>query len=161
MTYQTAELPSLAQIVKQGAKSIGGNIELKILTGTQYYDGTPATTPWLNEPMTITDWGHRGVPNVLLNASLTSKAIPTKAAGTWNAAHFKNKKYDSLVKQFGATPSLADQRKIAKQIQLLLLDQTPVIFPYFYNSFNAGSKRVTGFQVDQLGSIYLSKTSLA
>ncbi len=161
VTYQTAELPSLAQIVKQGAKSIGGNIELKILTGTQYYDGTPATTPWLNEPMTITDWGHRGVPNVLLNASLTSKAIPTKAAGTWNAAHFKNKKYDSLVKAFGATPSLADQRKIAKQIQLLLLDQTPVIFPYFYNSFNAGSKRVTGFQVDQLGSIYLSKTSLA
>jgi peptide/nickel transport system substrate-binding protein len=161
VTYQTAELPSLAQIVKQGAKQIGGNIELKILTGTQYYDGTPTTTPWLNEPMTITDWGHRGVPNVLLNASLTSKAVPSKAAGTWNAAHFKNKKYDSLVKQFGATPALADQRKVAKQIELLLLDQTPVIFPYFYNSFNAGSKKVVGFEVDQLGSIYLSKTSLS
>ena len=161
VTYQTAELPSLAQIVKQAAKAIGGNIETKILTGTQYYDGTPKTTPWLNEPMTITDWGHRGVPNVLLNAALTSKAIPSKVYGTWNAAHFKNKKYDSLVKSFGAAASLGDQRKIAKQIELLLLDQTPVIFPYFYNSFNAGSKKVVGFQVDQLGSIYLSKTSLS
>ena len=52
--------------------------------------------------MTITDWGHRGVPNVLLNAALTSKAVPSKKAGTWNAAHFKNKKYDALVKSFGA-----------------------------------------------------------
>ena len=111
--------------------------------------------------MTITDWGHRGVPNVLLNAALTSKAVPSKKAGTWNAAHFKNKKYDSLVKQFGATPSLGDQRKIAKQIELLLLDQTPVIFPYFYNSFNAGSKKVQGYKVDQLGEEYLSKTSLS
>ena len=121
VTYQTAELPSLAQIVKQAVKAIGGNIDVKILTSTQYYSGTPTTTPWLNEPMTITDWGHRGVPNVLLNAALTSKAIPSKKAGTWNAAHFKNKKYDALVKPFGATLALADQRKYAKQIELLLL----------------------------------------
>ena len=161
VTYQTAELPQLAQIVKQALKAIGGNLEIKILTGTQYYSGTPTTTPWLNEPMTITDWGHRGVPNVLLNAALTSKAVPSKKAGTWNAAHFKNKKYDALVKSFGAAVSLSDQRKYAKQIELLLLDQTPVVFPYFYNSLNAGSPKVTGFKVDQLGQIYLSKTSLA
>jgi peptide/nickel transport system substrate-binding protein len=161
VTYQTAELPQLAQIVKQAVKAIGGNVEVKILTGTQYYSGSPTTTPWLNEPMTITDWGHRGVPNVLLNAALTSKAIPSKKAGTWNAAHFKNKKYDSLVKSFGAAVSLADQRKYAKQIELLLLAETPVIFPYFYNSLNAGSPKVTGYKVDQLGQQYLSKTSLA
>ena len=161
VTYQTAELPQLAQIVKQAAKSIGGTINTKILTGTQYYSGSPTQTPWLNNPMTITDWGHRGVPNVLLNAALTSKAVPSKKAGTWNAAHFKNKKYDSLVKAFGAAVSLADQKKISKQIELLLLDQTPVIFPYFYNSLNAGSPKVQGYAVDQLGSEYLSKTSLS
>jgi peptide/nickel transport system substrate-binding protein len=161
VTYQTAELPQLAQIVKQAVKAIGLNLDVKILTGTQYYSGTPTTTPWLTEPMTITDWGHRGVPNVLLNAALTSKAVPSKKAGTWNAAHFKNKQYDALVKSFGAAIALADQRKYAKQIELLLLDQTPVIFPYFYNSLNAGSPKVQGYKVDQLGSMYLSKTSLA
>jgi len=161
VTYQTAELPQLAQIVKQGVKALGGTINVKILTGTQYYSGSPTQTPWLNNPMTITDWGHRGVPNVLLNAALTSKAVPSKKAGTWNAAHFKNKKYDSLVKQFGAVVSLADQKKISKQIELLLLDQTPVIFPYFYNSLNAGSPKVQGYAVDQLGSVYVSKASLS
>ena len=87
--------------------------------------------------------------------------MPSKKAGTWNAAHFKNKKYDSLVKQFGAAVSLADQKKISKQIELLLLDQTPVIFPYFYNSLNAGSPKVQGYAVDQLGSVYVSKASLS
>ncbi len=161
VTYQTAELPQLAQIVKQAVKAIGGNINVKILTGTQYYSGSPTQTPWLNNPMTITDWGHRGVPNVLLNAALTSKAVPSKKAGTWNAAHFKNKKYDALVKSFGAAVSLADQKKYSKQIELLLLDQTPIIFPYFYNSLNAGSPKVQGYLVDQLGQEYLSKTSLS
>ena len=161
VTYQTGELPALAQIIKQAAKSIGGNIDLKILTGTQYYDGKPTTTPWLNEPMTITDWGHRGVPNVLLNAALTSKAVPSAKAGTWNAAHFKNKQYDALVKSYSAALGLADQRKYARQIELLLLDQTPIIFPYFYNSIDAGSPKLQGYAVDQLGEIYLSKASLA
>jgi peptide/nickel transport system substrate-binding protein len=154
VTYQTAELPNLAQIVKQAVKPIGGNIGLQIMTGTQYFAGKDSVTPWLNEQMTITDWGHRGVPNVLLNAALTSK-------GQWNAAHFKNKKYDALVKSYSAALGLADQRKYAKQIELLLLDQTPVIFPYFFYSIDAGSKKVKGYDNDQLGEIYLSHTSLA
>ena len=36
-----------------------------------------------------------------------------------------------------------------------------MIFPYFYNSFNAGSPKVKGYKVDQLGQEYLSKTSLS
>ena len=44
VTYQTAELPQLAQIVKQAVKAIGGTINVKILTGTQYYSGSPTTT---------------------------------------------------------------------------------------------------------------------
>jgi peptide/nickel transport system substrate-binding protein len=161
VTYKTDELPDLAQIVKQSVKAIGGNIALKIETSTQYYTGPPTTVPWLNEPMTITDWGHRGVPNVLLNAALTSSHVPSKKSGTWNAAHFKNKKYDALYNSYVGALALADQRKYAKQIQLLLLDQTPVIFPYFYNAIDAGTSKLKGYDSDQLGEIYLSKASLA
>ena len=111
--------------------------------------------------MTITDWGHRGVPNVLLNAALTSKAVPSKKAGTWNAAHFKNKKYDALVKSFGAAVSLADQRKYAKQIELLLLDRDAGDLPVLLQLAQRGQQEGPGYKVDQLGQIYLSKTSLA
>ena len=36
-----------------------------------------------------------------------------------------------------------------------------MIFPYFYISLDAGSTKVQGYKVDQLGEIYLSKTSLS
>ena len=66
--------------------------------------------------MGITEYGHRGVPNVLLGAPLLSE-------GTWNGAHFKNKQYDNLVKDYVAAVDLDDQRRYAPQIQELLLDE--------------------------------------
>ena len=75
--------------------------------------------------MGITDYGHRGVPNVFLGAPLLSD-------GLWNSAHFKNPTYDGLVKQYIAALDLQAQRGAAKQIQELLLDETPIIFTYFY-----------------------------
>ena len=51
--------------------------------GTYYGDAVFGKSPWLDSVMGITDYGHRGVPNVFLNAPLQSK-------GVWNAAHFHN-----------------------------------------------------------------------
>jgi peptide/nickel transport system substrate-binding protein len=104
--------------------------------------------------MNITDWGHRAVPNVYLVSALQTK-------GVWNAAHYSNKRFDSLAKSHVGAIALKDQRKYEKQMQQILLHDTPVIFPYFYNYLAAGSKRVKGYKADALGEIYLSKTSLA
>jgi peptide/nickel transport system substrate-binding protein len=162
VTYKTGELVDLAQIVQGAIKQIGGKINLHVDTGTQYFAGKPTEEPWLNGQMTATDWGHRGVPNVLLNSAFTTKGVPANNnPGGWNAAHFSNKKYDALYKSFAGALALKDQRKYAKQIELLLLDQTPVMIPYFYNSIDAGSKKISGYDSDQLGEIYLSHTSLA
>ena len=46
-------------------------------------------------------------------------------------------------------------------MQRILLHDTPVIFPYFYNYLGAGSKNVTGYKADAQGSIFFSHTSLA
>ena len=57
--------------------------------------------------------------------------------------------------------ALSDQRKYEKQMQLLLLKDTPVILPYFYNYLAAGSKKVKGYKADAQGTMFLSHTSLA
>jgi peptide/nickel transport system substrate-binding protein len=159
-TEQTGEIPQLAQIIQRSVKAIGIKMTLKILTATAYFAGSSSggpgglgTTPWLNTPMNITDWGHRAVPNVLLGSAL-------ETGGVWNAAHYSNKRYDALVKSYEAAISIKDQRKFSKQIETILLHDTPVIFPYFYNYLAAGSKRVKGYKADALGQVYLSKTSL-
>jgi peptide/nickel transport system substrate-binding protein len=161
VTEQTGEIPQLAQIIQRSVRAIRINMSLKILTSTAYFAGSQTgppsgwgTTPWLNAPINITDWGHRAVPNVYLVSALESK-------GVWNAAHYSNKRVDSLAKSYVAAIALKDQRKYSRQLELLLLHDTPVIFPYFYNYLAAGSKRVQGYKADALGEIYLSKTSLA
>ncbi len=160
-TVKIGEIPQLAQIVQRSVKAIGIDMKLVILTATAYYAGTGTgppkgwgTTPWLNTPMNITNWGHRTVPNVLVNSAFKSK-------GVWNAAHYSNKKFDLLAKQFTGAIALSDQRKYAKQMQLLLLHDTPVILPYFYNFLGAGSKKVKGYKAEAIGNTFLSRTSLS
>ncbi|HEY1369635.1 MAG TPA: ABC transporter substrate-binding protein [Gaiellaceae bacterium] len=161
VTEQTGEIPQLAQIIQRSVRAIGIKMSLKILTSTAYFAGTqtgPPTgwgnTPWLNAPMNITDWGHRAVPNVYLVSALQTK-------GVWNAAHYANKAFDRASKSYVGAIALKDQQKYAKQLETILLHDTPVIFPYFYNYLAAGSKSVKGYQADALGQVYLSKTSLA
>jgi peptide/nickel transport system substrate-binding protein len=133
---------------------------LNILTATAYFAGSQlggpgglGVTPWLNAPINITDWGHRAVPNVILSSAIAG-------GGVWNAAHYRNTKLDALIKSYEAAISLKDQRKYSKQIETILLHDTPVVFPYFYNYLAAGSQKVKGYQADALGEVYLSKTSL-
>ncbi len=160
-TQKTGEIPQLAQIIQRSVKAIGIDMKLVILTATAYFagsqDGPPlgwGTTPWLNAPMNITDWGHRAVPNVVVNAAFRSK-------GVWNAAHYSNKKYDATAKAFFGAIAIADQRKYEKQMQLILLRDTPVIVPYFYNFLAGGSKKVRGYKADAQGTVFLSRTSLS
>jgi peptide/nickel transport system substrate-binding protein len=160
-TEKVGEIPALAQILQRSAKAIGIDIRLNILTVTAYFAGTETgpplgwgTTPWLNAPINITDWGHRAVPNVLLTGAFRSK-------GVWNAAHWSNKRFDSILKSYLGAIALADQRKYEKQMQTILLAETPVIIPYFYDYLGAGSKKLRGYNADALATVYLSKTSLA
>jgi peptide/nickel transport system substrate-binding protein len=160
-TEQTGEIPQLAQIIQRSVRAIGINMKLQILTATAYFAGSQSgppsgwgTTPWLNAPMNITDWGHRAVPNVYLTAAFESKGI-------WNAAHYSNPAFDRAAKAYIGAIALKDQRKYAGQMQRILLHDTPVIIPYFYDFLGAGTSNVRGYKADAQGTIFLSHTSLA
>jgi peptide/nickel transport system substrate-binding protein len=160
-TYSAFEIPSLAQIIAQSVKAIGIHMSIKLISENAYYAGSQSgppkgwgTTPWLNTPINITDWGGRAVPNVYLTSAFESK-------GVWNASHYSSKKFDRLVKSFVAAVALKDQRKYAKQIELLMLHDTPAIYPYFYYQLAGASKKVRNYFADPQGLVYLSHTSLA
>lgn len=159
-TEQTGEIPQLAQIIQNSVKAINIDMKLSILTATAYFAGSQlgppsgwGDTPWLNAPINITDWGHRSVPNVYLTAALQTNAV-------WNAAHYSNAQFDAAAKSFIGAISIDDQRKYAKQAEQILLEDTPVIFPYFYNYLAAGTQSVKGYYADPQGTVFLSHTSL-
>lgn len=153
-TWDGFEIPDLAQLVKNYAQEIGVTIDLKITdAGTYYGDGVFGKSTWLDSVMGITDYGHRPVPNVYLTAALSGDP----KIGVWNSAHFKNDQYDELVRQYVAALDLDTQRGLAKQIQELLLEETPIIFPYFYYFLSGAKANLQGAVSAATGQFDLSK----
>jgi peptide/nickel transport system substrate-binding protein len=153
-TEKYLEIPDFAVLIQNAVKEIGGTIELSVLDQGAYYgEAVYGKSPWLDSDMGITDYGHRGVPNVFLSAPLTSD-------GTWNAAHFKNAEYDALVKGYIGSLDLESQRTAAGKIQRLLLDETPLIFAYFYDFLTAAKKGATGIQPTAMGHLLLAQAAL-
>ena len=153
-TEHYLEIPDYAVIIQNAVKPIGIDIELNVESQDAYYGKAVfGQSDWLDSIMGITDYGHRGVPNVFLNA-------PLKSDGTWNSAHFKNKDYDALVAKYIAAVDLQTQRKIAGDIQRLLLDESPVIMSYFYDFLTATSKKVAGAQATAMAQLFLARASL-
>ena len=153
-TEQYLEIPEYAQLVQNAAREIGITIDLNILDQGAYYgDAVFGKSNWLDSPMGITDYGHRGVPNVYLSA-------PLRSDGTWNSAHFKSADYDRLVSGFIATADLESQKQQAGSIQRLLLDETPVIFSYFYDFLTVTSKTVRGVQPTAISQLFLEKATM-
>jgi len=150
-TWTTFEVPQYAALVQSDLKAAGINVRLNITDGGSYYgDAVFGKSPWLDSTFGITEYGHRGVPNVLLNA-------PLKSDGTWNSAHFKNEDYDKLVDEYVATIDLQSQRTTAKKIQELLLDEVPVVFSYFYYFLTATKPDLAGVETSATGHFDVSQ----
>jgi peptide/nickel transport system substrate-binding protein len=148
------EIPQYAQIIKQAAAAVGINIDLHVQSQADYYgDAVFGKSNWLDGAMSLVDYGHRGVPNVFLEAPLESN-------GSWNAAHFKNPTYDGLVKSYVGALDLTSQRNYAGQIERLLLDETPLILAYWFDSISVTKKNIAGVVTTGMGQIYLNKAGL-
>ena len=153
-TERVQEIPDYAVLIQNAAAEIGVKITLKIEADSAYYGKAhPGESDWLDSEMGITDYGHRGVPNVLLGAPLLS-------TGAWNAAHFKSPAYDKLVAQYIATTDLTTQRDVAGKIQTLLLDETPIIYAYFYNYLAATASNVSGVAVTAISQTFLANATI-
>jgi len=150
-TWDGFEIPDLAQLIQSNAKQAGINIQLEISDSSTYYgDAAYGKSRWLDSTMGITDYGHRGVVNVFLGAPLQSN-------GTWNSAHFRNPQYDKLVKDFTAQLDIPAQTRVAKQIQELLLDETPIMIPYFYDFLTGVRKGIGGVETTAMAHVQLTR----
>jgi peptide/nickel transport system substrate-binding protein len=151
--YRSFEMPDYAQRVAQALKKIGIDCKVQVYTSAQYFDGvsygaTGKLAPWLGTDFGIVDYGHRAVPLTYLNAALRSH-------GVWNAARYHNKKFDHMIDNFQSAAGLKDQRKYARQIELQLLKDTPVIYGFFYNFIAAAAPKVKGYVPDGIAVVNL------
>jgi peptide/nickel transport system substrate-binding protein len=137
-TEHYTDIPEYAQLVQNFAKPLGIRIALKIESQALYYGKSiPGQSDWLDSVLGITDYAHRGAPNTLLGNPLVRR-------GPWNAAHFDSAAYDAMVLRYVKALDLQAQRSAARDIQELLLDETPLIISYFPDLLVPVRKGVTG-----------------
>jgi peptide/nickel transport system substrate-binding protein len=159
VTEDSLEIPQYAQIVVQQAAAIGVKINLKVESSSAYYgQATFGSSDWLDGTMSLVDYGHRSVPNVFLTSPLQTTNAKS-GTGSWNAAHFANAAYDKLVGQYIAASDIGTQKSLAGQIEALLLDQTPIIYSYFYNYLTATATGVQGVYPTAIGHLFLNKAT--
>jgi len=153
-TLRYSDIPAYAQLFQNFAKEIGIRVALNIEDQDKYYGKAVfGQSDWLDSPLGITDYAHRSVPNVFLQSPLVSE-------GPWNAAHFKNPAYDALVATYLKALDLGAQQKAARDIQTMLLDETPVVFSYFPDLLVPTRKNVSGLPPIAAG-ILLDRVSVA
>ncbi|CAN5131943.1 ABC transporter substrate-binding protein [soil metagenome] len=151
--YRAFEMPDYAQRVAQALKLIGIDCDVKVFTSVQYFDGvnfgaSGKLAPWLETDFGIIDYGGRPAPISYLNAGL-------KSGGVWNSARYANKAFDRILSNFYSASDIAGQRKYARQLQLKLLTDTPVIYAYFYNFIAATGQNVRGYAPGGMADINL------
>jgi peptide/nickel transport system substrate-binding protein len=153
-TERLHEMPDYAMLLQNACAEIGIRLTLKIEdVGAYYGSARPGRSDWLDSEMGITDYGHRGVPDVTL-------AAPLRGDGAWNAAHFHNQAYDRLVAAYVAATDLSVQRETARQIETLLLDETPIVIGYFFDYLVATGPCVTGLGVSAISALFLQNAAI-
>ncbi len=136
ITTYTGE-QTLATVVQQQLDATGDfNVSLDVEPENTYYGGSNSTTPWLNAPVTITDWADR------LPAQLEGLLYQTGAV--WNASHYTDPTLDKLATEYEATTSTTQRQSIANKIGSIEYTQVPVIVAAFQDNTLILSKKVKG-----------------
>jgi peptide/nickel transport system substrate-binding protein len=156
-THRLQEIPDYAAAIQRYGREAGMNIQIELQSDAEYYGGGAdyyATTPWINKPATITEWGSRAVPNVYLTSAFASDGI-------WNAAHYKNAQCDAAIKSYLSAVDIKTQRKYSKAITGLLLRDTPVVIAYHFTTRTPVSANIRGYQPEGISHVLLAKTHFA
>ncbi len=149
-----------AASIQAYARQAGIEVGLEVMDVSKYYDSEPAgadyatTTPWLNRPATLTEYGARGVPNIYLTRCYQS-------TGDWNGSHYKNPEFDRVASTYLAAAEVGAQRAATKKMAGILLRDTPVITDYFIRYVTAGSSKVKNYVPEGISHMRLAKVGLA
>ncbi|MBJ7334015.1 MAG: ABC transporter substrate-binding protein [Thermoleophilia bacterium] len=154
------EMPGLAQIMQEGAKEAGINIKIVGVDYSVYYSkywcpAEPAEPPCSGaSDFNICDYGHRGTPDVYLNAAL-------KTGGVWNSAQYQNAEFDGLFKEFQGAIDVDAKMGVCKKIQENLIEETPYGIGYTISALACNSNKFQGVANTAMGFTFLEAASQA
>ena len=154
------EIPDLAVLVRNNAAEVGFDLRVAVEDASTFYarswcPAEPKDPPCSGaEEIGIVDYGHRGVPDVYLNASLAT-------SGAWNSAQYASDAYMQAFREYQASIGVDAQKRAAGNIERLLMEDSPTLFPYFNNYLSAHNKEFANVGVTAMGHLFLGNAGRA
>jgi peptide/nickel transport system substrate-binding protein len=117
---------TLAELLQQQLNATGSfKVSLDLMTEAAYY-ASGSSTPWLNAPVTLTDWADR-LPTQLYSFMYAPGA-------DWNASHYSDPELAKLNTEYEETTDSATRQTLANQIAQIEWTDVPVIVAAFEES---------------------------
>ncbi|MGD8711064.1 MAG: ABC transporter substrate-binding protein [Ectothiorhodospiraceae bacterium] len=139
-----AELPQYGVLAQQMLAEAGIDVKLKVEPLNVYYDH------WTDVSFGLTDWVSRPTAGQILSVAFRGDA-------QWNAAHWKNDEFDSLLTKFEAEPELAARSRLGTRLAEILNEEVPTVITYFNDGLRPVRRNVRGVSGNM--SNYLDLTS--
>jgi peptide/nickel transport system substrate-binding protein len=150
------EIPQLAQLVQAQAAAGGFTLNLAgesldTFYGAAWCPSEPADPPCSGATeLGIVDYGHRATPDVYLNAALATNGI-------WNSSQYSSPEFDAAFAEYQSAIGVDAQKAACTKLEQILVEDTPVVVPYFYNYIAGWSKKFDGIRVSALGQVFVEK----
>jgi peptide/nickel transport system substrate-binding protein len=149
------EIPDLAVLIQSNAAEAGITLNVQVESlntfyGAQWCPAEPADPPCSGAAdLGIVDYGHRGTPDVYLNAAL-------KTGGIWNSSQYSSAEFDAAFQEFQVAVGVDAQKAACNKIQTILNEDVAIGLPYFYNYLAGSANTFTGIYSSGLGQMFFS-----
>jgi len=160
-TGDILEIPQLGAIIQQQLAAIGVDVTVNTQSNSTFYgdawcpgpNESDETLPCDNSAdFGIVDYGHRPTPDVFLSSALAT-------GGVWNSSNYTNSEFDQRLQEYRGSVDVDGQKRAIGEIQKILWNDVPVIYPYFYNYLSGHDNSVSGVQSTALGHTILSSAT--
>jgi len=157
---KASDMTSLAILAADGMKQAGIDVKLvgsdySTFYGKFWCPAEPAKPPCVGaSDIGIVDYGHRGTPDVYLNAALATN-------GVWNSSQYASSTFDTQFAAWSAAVDVDAQMSTAAELEKTLWNDTPVGIPYTINTLGAFNKKFQGIVTTAMGFAFLEAASQA
>ncbi|MDE2776369.1 MAG: ABC transporter substrate-binding protein [Chloroflexota bacterium] len=131
----SGNFPDLAQTLAAQWEEAGIRVEVRLEEENVYWNEL-----WMDVDLGITGWGPRPVPQLYLDFAYHSE-------GVWNESHYSNERVDELIEIGRSSLDQAKRTAAYKEIQQILLDEGPIIVPYFFAAFMVLAGNISGLNL--------------
>lgn len=131
----------MALVLQQAAQRAGLNLDVKRMPADGYW-----SNHWLNSPVGFGNVNPRPSVDTLFTQFFKSDAA-------WNAARWKNPKFDQLLLAARAETDLAKRTQMYADMQVLIHDEGNVGIPMFLASIDGHTTKLKGLRPIPLGGL--------